>query len=42
MHKGLTSETLCCTPRDVETGRLLDKWDGELTAKAPKWTKGMR
>ena len=28
--------------RDVETGRLIDKWDGNLTAKAPKWTKGMR
>jgi hypothetical protein len=28
--------------RDVETGRLLDKWDGDLTAKAPKWMRGMR
>lgn len=28
--------------RDVETGRLIDKWDGVLTPKAPKWTRGMR
>lgn len=28
--------------RDVETGRLIDKWDGALTSKAPKWTRGMR
>jgi hypothetical protein len=28
--------------RDVETGRLIGKWDGHLTEKAPAWTKGMR
>jgi hypothetical protein len=28
--------------RDVETGRVLGKWDGELTPKAPGWTRGMR
>ncbi len=28
--------------RDVETGRLVDKWDGELTPRASKWTQGMR
>ena len=24
---------------DVETGRLIDKWDGELTEKAPAWAQ---
>ena len=28
--------------RDVETGRLIEKWDGHLNEKAPAWTKGMR
>jgi len=28
--------------RDVETLRLIDKWDGDLTPKAPKWAIGMR
>jgi hypothetical protein len=28
--------------RDVETGRLIEKWNGELTPKAPRWTRGMR
>jgi hypothetical protein len=28
--------------QDVETGRLIDKWDGALTAKAPKWIEGLR
>jgi hypothetical protein len=27
--------------RNVETGRLIEKWDGELTTKAPTWTNGM-
>lgn len=27
--------------RDIETGRLVQKWDGDLTPKAPKWTSGM-
>ena len=26
--------------RDVLTGHLIDKWDGELTGKVPSWTKG--
>ncbi len=25
--------------RDVETGRLMDKWDGELTSKSPPWVR---
>jgi len=24
--------------RDVETGRLVAQWDGEITSKAPRWT----
>ncbi len=27
--------------RDVSTGRLISKWDGELTGKASTWTKGL-
>lgn len=27
---------------DSKTGRLIDKWDGDLTMKAPKWTKGLK
>jgi hypothetical protein len=28
--------------RDTETGRLIDKWDGDLTPKSPEWTRGLR
>lgn len=28
--------------RDLETGRLIDKWDGDLTKAAPVWTRGLR
>jgi hypothetical protein len=24
--------------RDVETGRLIEKWEGHLTDSAPEWT----
>jgi hypothetical protein len=27
--------------RDIETGRLVDKWDGALTPKSPGWAKGL-
>lgn len=28
--------------RDLETGRLVAKWDGELTPRAPAWTQGLK
>lgn len=28
--------------RDVETGSLVGKWDGEITAKAPRWVQGLK
>jgi hypothetical protein len=28
--------------RDVESGRLVGKWDGEITSKAPVWVRGLR
>ena len=28
--------------RDVETGHLIDKWDGELTEKAPAWAQWLQ
>ena len=28
-----------CELRDVETGRLISKWDGRITQKSPKWAK---
>jgi hypothetical protein len=28
--------------RDVDTGRLVASWDGEITAKAPGWVQGLR
>jgi len=27
--------------RDVETDRLISKWDGDLTPKAPMWAQGL-
>ena len=27
---------------DVESERLIEKWDGDLTPRAPSWTKGVR
>ena len=27
--------------RDIATSRLIDKWDGDLTSKSPKWAKGL-
>jgi len=28
--------------RDTQAGRLIDKWDGHLTGKAPAWAKKLR
>lgn len=28
-----------CELRDVETGRLISKWDGEITQKSPTWVR---
>jgi hypothetical protein len=28
--------------RDVETGRLIGKWDAEITAISPAWTRGLQ
>jgi hypothetical protein len=28
--------------RDVESGRLIGQWDGDLTDKAPAWARGLR
>jgi hypothetical protein len=28
--------------RDVDTGRLVAKWDGEITAKAPGWVQRLK
>jgi hypothetical protein len=27
--------------RDIATGRLIDKWDADLTSKLPEWAKGL-